>query len=275
MEGLIKGGGGKSPLSEPETSSLWQYIQNNDIISIIFYRSRGADVVDTMPTARGHRYATTPGKNLAWATGYTYMETWTYYDLSGDDSDFLNSKGIYALTVELSGYQDTDWAQNLRGFSSVISFFTPRVVNQTGHTVSGRILAFWNSNGGEKAFGNPLSDPKETDAKIWQAFENGSITLDKSTGLLVWGPGTDGPVEFPTNGSDGVSGPILPLSGGVPSASQDTVQAADTQTAQLRKTIDNLQNEASALEKQFYSLGSMLGANLAQSQVPAGRITFQ
>lgn len=281
VDGLIKGGGGKAPLSEPETAGLWQYIQSNNIISTIFYHARGADVVDTMPTARGHRYATTVAKNLAWATGYNYLETWSYYDLSGDATDFLNSKGIYALTVELSGYNDPDWAQNLRGFSAVISFFTPRVVNQTGHTISGRVLAFWNSNGGEKIFGNPISDPKVTTDKTWQAFEHGSITLDNATGLLVWGPGADGPVDFPVNGSDGISepvqiqpavaapsGPLLPYPGGIPAPTSSKIQAVNVKSANLRQKIDGLQMQASDLEKQFYNLSSrIIGSNTAATVI--------
>lgn len=271
VAGLIKGGGGKSPLSEPETAALWQYIQQNNIIATIFYHARGGDVVDTMPTARGHRYATTLAKNLAWATGYNYLETWTYYDLSGDSTDFLNSKGIYALTVELSGYNDPDWAQNLRGFASVINFFTPRVFSQTGYSISGRILAFWNSNGAEKTFGNPISEPKTAATDVWQAFEHGSITLDTSTNLVVWGPGADGPVQFPISGSDGLTGPVLtgpllPVPGGIPGPSQAKVAAASAKTAQLRQSIDSLQSQASELEKEFYALSARIpGGNVATS----------
>ena len=99
--------------------------------------------MDAMPTARGHRYSTTLAKNLAWATGYNYLETWSYYDLSGDATDFLNSKGIYALTVELSGYNDPEYGhKTCEAFRRLSAFLLPGVVDRTGHTISGRVLAF-------------------------------------------------------------------------------------------------------------------------------------
>lgn len=273
--GLIKGGGGTAPLSEPETSTLWKYIQASNFTAAIFYHARGGDVVDTLPTAQGTRYSTTLAKNLAWATGYNYLDTWSYYDTSGDATDFLNSKGIYALTVELSGYTDTDWTQNLRGFSEILAFFTPRVFPDTGYNISNRILAFWNSNGGESVFGKPTGAPKDTATETWQAFQNGSITLDKNTGLLVWGPGADGPIVLQAGGSNGLttintSTGVAQL-GNIPVALPETIAATDNQTAVLRRTIDNLQNEAHQLEQEFNVFaGQVPGTNLATGNLYPG-----
>lgn len=271
VNGLIKGGGGPTPFSEPETAALWKYIQASNLQACIFYHARGGDVVDTLPTAQGTRYSTTLAKNLAWATGYNYLDTWSYYDTSGESSDFLNSKGIYALTVELSGYEDTEWTQNLRGFSEILAFFSPRVFPDTGFSISGRILAFWNSNGGEDVFGKPTGAPKETATETWQAFQKGSLTLNKSTNLLVWGPGADGPVDLPVGGGNGLNTISTSASAGgviqwgnIPFALPDTIPATDNQTAVLRRTLDNLQNEAHDLQDQF---------NVIAGQIPGTSVS--
>ncbi len=260
VEGLVKNGGGARPLSEPETDALWKYIQNNDIISTIFYHSRGGTVVDTLPTAAGQRYATTLGRTLAYTTSYTYLDHWGYYDVSGDASDFLNSKGIYALTVELTAYDDIDWNQNQRGFAAVIAFFTPRVFNETGHNLSGRLLAYWNSNGGVKLTGFPTQAAQEKDGKLWQQFERGTLTLDRKSGYVAWKDRATGPVDVPIVGiappSPTPGNPIRLI--GIPGPAKSKVTAVDNRSSQLRDKLNKMQQDAQYLEQQLYRIGQKL-----------------
>ena len=256
-EGLIKGGGGKAPLSEPETQALWNYIQKNNLISTMWYHARGGMVVDTEPTAANkQRYSTQLARLLAASTGYAYDQTWTAYEVNGDVSDFLNAKGIYSLTIELNSYSDPDWTQNLRGFSAAMDFFTPRLVPETGKTVSGQLLAYWASNGSTKAMGNPTGPQQSSQGRLWQQFEKGTLTLDPVSGMVGWLPGATAPAadaQAVVQAAPPISvAPIAGPGGGAP-------VAADKKSEDLRARIDKLQQQASDLQKQFGQISAALG----------------
>ena len=255
-EGLIKGGGGKAPLSEPETTAVWNYIQKNNIISTMWYHARGGMVVDTEPTAANkQRYSTQLAQLLAATTGYDYEQTWTSYEVNGDVSDFLNSKGIYSLTIELSAYDNIELTQNLAGFSAVMGFFTPRLVPETGKTINGQLLAYWTSNGGAKAMGNPTGDQQIIDGRVWQQFQKGTLTLDKSSGMVGWLPGATVPAANAAAIAQAAPPPVTPISG--PNGSSPL--AVDQKSSDLRNQINNLQQQASDLQKQFVQLSTDLG----------------
>jgi len=261
VTGPVKGGGGAKPFSEPEAEALWKYIQSNDIIAAVFYHAKGGDVVDTSATAAGQRYATTLARTLAYATGYIYLDSWPFYDISGDATDFLNSKGIYSVTVELSTYNEMDWSQNLRGFAAVISLFTPRFFNETGRSLSGRLLAYWVSNGAAKVMGNPTGEAQEQSSKQWQQFERGTLTLDRKSGLVAWKEGGAGPVEVPQiappTAVPVVTSPPLKLIG-IPVPVKNKLTPVDSRSNELRDKVNKLQQEAHDLEQLLFQLNQRM-----------------
>ncbi len=259
-EGLIRAGGGKAPLSEPETTALWNYIKNNNFISVIWYHARGGQVIDSMPTANGRRLATQLARLLAATTGYTYLDVFHFYDISGDASDYLNSKGIYSLTLELTSYTDTDWTQNLRGFSSAISFFSTRSIPETGKSLSGRLLAYWNSNGGVKVMGNPTSDQQVVGGLVWQQFENGTLTLDPNSGMVGWLQGARAPA--PDAAAIAQAAPPIPIAS-ISGPSGNSVSAVDKKSAGLRDQVNKLQQQASDLQKQLIGISTKIGQPVA------------
>jgi hypothetical protein len=66
--------------------------------------------------------------------------------------------------------------------STATSFCFP----ETGHTVSGEFLQFWESRGGLMAFGYPISNVFEEDGLIVQYFERARIE-DHGGGLFLLG----------------------------------------------------------------------------------------
>ena len=179
--GMVPGGGGEAPLSEPETSALWRYVQSNDIQMSVFYHARAAAVVDSQNNPATGGLTTTLARFLAWVTGYRYLPVWTAYPVTGGATDFLNAKGIYSLEIELSSYDSIEWDQNLRGMSAAISFFAPRFFNTTGHSLHGRTLAYWLSKDGDKRLGAPVSEAFSFDNKVLQNFEHGRLEYNQLT----------------------------------------------------------------------------------------------
>lgn len=117
--GLVVGGGGTEPFSEPETRALERYLVARPFLAAIFYHSRGGLVV------AGHGddgISAELARVIALAAQYLYLTEWTAYPLSGQATDYLANQGIHAVDVELTNYTDPDFARNLRGLTAALTW---------------------------------------------------------------------------------------------------------------------------------------------------------
>ena len=117
--GLVVGGGGAEPFSEPETRALARYLVDRPFLAAIFYHSRGAVVV---AGHGGDGGSVELARVIAIAAQYLYLTEWTAYPLSGQATDYLANRGIHAVDVELTNYTDPDFARNLRGLTAAIAW---------------------------------------------------------------------------------------------------------------------------------------------------------
>lgn len=254
--GLVKGGGGSEPLSEPENAALWKYFQANNIISVIWYHARGGMVVDTQATANGYRYSSYLGRLMSASIGYDYKEVFNVYEVTGDASDFLNSKGIYSLVIELTEYGEIEWTKNLRGFTTAINFFKSYTAPETGRTISGQILAYWKSNGAEKTIGFPTANAVAVDKRVWQQFQKGALALDTTTGMISWLPGYQLPQQVNVAALDSAIASAQPLKPLVPIGEG---ALNDPKSKALRQRINTLQGEINNLQQRYSTYNSALG----------------
>ena len=65
-----------------------------------------------------HRYAR--------ATGFEYLDTWDFYDISGEFIDAMDEVGIAAMDVELATTDDTGIATHRAGLRAVLDYFSGR-----------------------------------------------------------------------------------------------------------------------------------------------------
>ncbi|MCY4114403.1 MAG: M14 family metallopeptidase [Chloroflexi bacterium] len=117
--GLVPGGGGTEPFSEPETRALARYLVDRPFVAAIFYHSRGGLVV------AGHGddgSSAELARVIALAAQYLYLTEWTAYPLSGQAADYLANQGIPAVDVELTNYTDPDFTRNLRGLTAALAW---------------------------------------------------------------------------------------------------------------------------------------------------------
>ena len=117
--GLVVGGGGTEPFSEPETRRLARYLIDRPFLAAIFYHSRGGLVVAGHGDDGGSAEL---ARVIALAAQYLYLTEWTAYPLSGQAADYLANQGIYAVDVELTNYTDPDFTQNLRGLNAALAW---------------------------------------------------------------------------------------------------------------------------------------------------------
>jgi hypothetical protein len=55
------------------------------------------------------------------AAGYPVFDRFDHYDITGDAGDWLATKGIPSITVELVTHEDLQWPMNLSGLLAVLS----------------------------------------------------------------------------------------------------------------------------------------------------------
>ncbi len=115
--GLVPGGGGTRPFSEPETRALARYLLDRPFVAAIFLHSKGGLVVPG-PGSGSVELAST----ITRAAQYVHLRGWTAYPLSGQASKYLVARGIHVAIVELSTYTDPDYDRNLRGLRAALAW---------------------------------------------------------------------------------------------------------------------------------------------------------
>lgn len=114
--------GGAAPFSEPETVALRDYFVQLDPALVLFWHSAANGVF-----ASGCPDTHTPSLALAQiygqAAGYPVYERFTSYEITGDAGDWLSSKGVPSISVELRNHESIDWPQNLAGMLALMRHF--------------------------------------------------------------------------------------------------------------------------------------------------------
>lgn len=111
---------GSRPFSEPETVALRMYFIAEQPDAVIFYHSAAGGVFpgqcgDTHPSVW-------LGELLEEATGYPHRE-FSYYEVSGDATNWLAERGIPAVVIETYSKEETDFNINLDGVMALQCHF--------------------------------------------------------------------------------------------------------------------------------------------------------
>lgn len=115
---------GSSVFSEPEAVALKNFVDSNKPTAVIFWHSQSNAVYaskcngDTLPQ-------TLDIMNVyAKAAGYSAVESFDAYPITGDAEGWLASIGVPAITVELKTHEDVEWKQNLAGIKSLFDYYS-------------------------------------------------------------------------------------------------------------------------------------------------------
>ncbi|MCU0653606.1 MAG: M14 family metallopeptidase [Candidatus Pacebacteria bacterium] len=115
--------GGAAAFSEPETKAIRDYVLANKPAATVFWHSKSGTVYgsgcnsDMLPTTEAIMNA------YAKAAGYKSAPTFADYKVNGDATDWMASKGMAAITVELATHESTEWDKNLAGIKALFWHF--------------------------------------------------------------------------------------------------------------------------------------------------------
>lgn len=114
--------GGDRALSEPEAKAVASYIQSRTPQAVVVYYSAAGEVF----ASRCGSPILDESKDLtaeyAEATGYTPHDTFAYYEVTGDMTNWLAKIGIPAISVLLTNHTDAEWSKNQRGVAAVLKY---------------------------------------------------------------------------------------------------------------------------------------------------------
>lgn len=124
---IVRGSGGPSPFSEPETQSLRDFILGKQPVAVIFWEARAENGL-VSPGNCGVRSQTSEVLATIYGTAADYpvsdFETLTNQVLNGDGADWFDQQGVPAIAVLLPQYTDSDWQQNLAGILAVLKQYS-------------------------------------------------------------------------------------------------------------------------------------------------------
>jgi predicted deacylase len=118
---------GTAPFSEPEAAALRDLVAKEKPVAAVFWHSQANAVyasaceAGVLPETRAIMSA------YAAAAGYSAVESFDAYPVTGAAEDWLASIGVPAITVEFSSHESLDWEKNLAGVRALLARYAADV----------------------------------------------------------------------------------------------------------------------------------------------------
>ena len=114
---------GTAAFSEPEATAIRDFVEAKNPQAVIFWHSQ-SNAVYASECEEGILPETIDIMNAyASATGYTPIESFDAYPITGDAEGWLASIGIPAVTVELQTHETVEWERNLKGITALLDYY--------------------------------------------------------------------------------------------------------------------------------------------------------
>jgi hypothetical protein len=123
---------GPRPFSEPESLALRSYFSAEPPDAVVFYHSAAGGIF--LGQCLDKPAARWLGTLLENATGYPHRDTFSYYEVSGDASNWLAERGIPAAVVETYSKDDSEFDLNFPGVMALQCHFALLYQSENGAT---------------------------------------------------------------------------------------------------------------------------------------------
>jgi hypothetical protein len=125
---------GTEPFSEPETRALRDLIEEQGVEAAIFYHSALGKIFSGADRTQSATFEL--AEMMSKVTGYPHaLEGIPGQITTGDAIDYLSTKGIAAIEIELTTHESTDWEQNLQGVLAFLNWTIPARSRYICHVV--------------------------------------------------------------------------------------------------------------------------------------------
>ncbi len=115
---------GSAPFSEPEAASLRDYVLATRPQGVVFWHSQANNVYASECENGVLPETLSLMRTYAAAGKYGAVESFDAYPVTGDAEGWLASIGIPAVTVELEGWQSTEWERNWPAVTALFSLYS-------------------------------------------------------------------------------------------------------------------------------------------------------
>lgn len=114
---------GTAAFSEPEAQAIRNFVVKNKPAAVVFWHSQ-ANAVYASECTEGILPATLDLMNAyARASGYTPVQSFDAYEITGDAEGWLASIHIPAITVELKTHETIEWEKNWAGIKALFEYY--------------------------------------------------------------------------------------------------------------------------------------------------------
>ncbi len=123
---------GPGPFSEPETAALRDFILDRQVEAAIFYHSAMGKIFSGADRTRSatHELA----EKISQVTGYPHAPEGVPGQITtGDAIDYLSTRGIAAIEIELTTHKVIDWEWNRQGVLAFLKWTIPDVATLDDH----------------------------------------------------------------------------------------------------------------------------------------------
>ena len=115
--------GGTAAFSEPESGAIEQYVQAHKPTAVVVWYSSAGGVFASNCHAGVLPETSTLMNVFAQASGYPAHQTFDYYAVTGDMTNWLAKIGIPAISVLLTNHTDVEWTKNLAGVQAILQHY--------------------------------------------------------------------------------------------------------------------------------------------------------
>jgi predicted deacylase len=117
---------GTAPFSEPEAVAIRDFVLKYNPAAVVFWHSQ-ANAVYSSECEGGILPETTDIMNAySRAAGYTPVDSFDAYEITGDAEGWLASINVPAITVELKTHKTVEWEKNLSGAKALFEYYAQK-----------------------------------------------------------------------------------------------------------------------------------------------------
>lgn len=115
--------GGTEVFSEPESQAFKNYIETNKPVAVVVWFSAAGGVYASNCHSGVLKETGAIMKKFADASGYPAYQSFDFYAITGDMTNWLAKINIPAISVLLTNHTDTEWTKNLAGITALLSYY--------------------------------------------------------------------------------------------------------------------------------------------------------